>query len=226
MLLAAVRDEFLERPWDPPAAHWPTDPSIVGGRDRVAGGTWLAVDPTGPAVAAVLNGVRLPPPASVPRPSRGGLPLAALTATVPASDEGYDGYQLVLATPSTVTIQTFDGVARTVQELAPGDHIIVNEGVDAVTDSLVPYFAPRFEALPDPPMHGGSTGDAWGAWVDLLRGDGLPVDDPRALLIRVEHEGRVYGSGSLALVGIAPDAVRYDFSPTPLAPTWSVVLPG
>jgi uncharacterized protein with NRDE domain len=44
LLVAAVRDEFLERPWDPPAAHWPR-PTIIGGRDRTAGGTWLAARP-------------------------------------------------------------------------------------------------------------------------------------------------------------------------------------
>src|SRR5689334_19863427 len=85
VLIAAVRDEFLDRPWEPPAAHWPEHPSIVGGRDRTAGGTWLAVDseqsgPTAPGLAALLNGKRLPLPASgEARPSRGALPLAALT---------------------------------------------------------------------------------------------------------------------------------------------------
>src|SRR5689334_2294760 len=85
VLLAAVRDEFLDRPWDPPAAHWPEHPSIVGGRDRTAGGTWLAVDPVGRSLAAILNGKRLPLLASgEARPSRGALPLAALTGARPA----------------------------------------------------------------------------------------------------------------------------------------------
>ena len=99
LLLAAVRDEFVDRAWDPPAEHWPEQaPGVVGGRDRTAGGTWLAV--RADAVAALLNGVRLPPAGA--RPSRGGLPLAALTGTarLTAADlAGYDGFHLVLATP-------------------------------------------------------------------------------------------------------------------------------
>jgi hypothetical protein len=233
LLVAAVRDEFLDRPWDPPATHWPAYPSIVGGRDRTAGGTWLAVDTARPAIAAVLNGTRLPPSPS--RPSRGGLPLAALTGSPPSSSDGYDGFHLVLGTASSVVVWSWDGSDLVQQELPPGDHIIVNDGVDAAKDPLVPHFTPLLAALPDPPLAAEETAAAWGPWVELLRGDGLALDDPRALLLRkeldgtepgaAEFAGRVYGSGSLALVGIAPDRVRYDFSPSPLTPTWQPVVP-
>ncbi|HJR26692.1 MAG TPA: NRDE family protein, partial [Acidimicrobiales bacterium] len=49
VLLGAIRDEFVDRPWDPPARHW-SGPwaGLVGGRDAKAGGTWLAVDPAVP----------------------------------------------------------------------------------------------------------------------------------------------------------------------------------
>jgi uncharacterized protein with NRDE domain len=42
LLLAANRDERLDRAWDAPAAHWPDRPGVVGGRDRT-GGTWMAM---------------------------------------------------------------------------------------------------------------------------------------------------------------------------------------
>ncbi|MFD0584066.1 NRDE family protein [Dactylosporangium darangshiense] len=53
VLIAAVRDEYLARPWEPPAEHWP---GRFGGRDSTAGGTWLAVDPARPSATALLNG--------------------------------------------------------------------------------------------------------------------------------------------------------------------------
>ncbi len=111
VLLGAVRDEFVDRAWDPPAAHW--GDRLLGGRDRSAGGTWLAVDPDRPAVAAVLNGVPRSAPSTVDgRPSRGGLPLAALRGEpLPQSPilDRYDGFHLVLATLSELQVWSWDG---------------------------------------------------------------------------------------------------------------------
>lgn len=222
LLVAAVRDEFLDRPWDPPAAYWPSRPSLVGGRDRVGGGTWLAVDSAGAGVAAVLNGTPLP--ASPDRPSRGSLPLDALDGTLPASFEDYDSFHLVVGTPSGVAVTSWDGSTAVRTVLPPGDHIVVNAGIDTPADPLVPHFAPLLAATPDPDLTGVTTGTAWGPWVSLLLGDGLPPDDPRALLISLQRAGIRYGSGSLALVALAPGEVRYDFSPTPFTPSWSPIL--
>jgi hypothetical protein len=65
---------------------------------------------------------------------------------------------------------------------------------------------------------------AWDGWVDLLRGDGLAPDDPRALIVRHEHEGRIYASTSASLVGVRHDGVRLDFTATPQTPAWFPVL--
>jgi transport and Golgi organization protein 2 len=235
LLMAAVRDEFADRSWDPPAAHWPSvSPELMGGRDRTAGGTWLAVRRYRPAVAAVLNGVRLPMPPGGGRPSRGGLPLAVLTGS-PALDTealaGYDGFHLILGTPEEVIVWSWDGLRSVRTELAPGDHIVVNLGVDTVDDDLVPHFAPRLAALPSVAPHSDlDTTDrdsyaAWDGWVDLLRGDGLAPDDPRALIVRHEHAGRTYASTSASLVAVGHDGgVRFDFTATPQSPAWFPVL--
>ena len=55
LLLLGVRDELKDRPWLPPARHWPGEP-LLGGLDEQAGGTWLAVHPDVPRVACLLNG--------------------------------------------------------------------------------------------------------------------------------------------------------------------------
>jgi uncharacterized protein with NRDE domain len=225
LLLAAVRDEFADRPWDPPSAHWPDlAPGVVGGRDRVAGGTWLAVRREPPAVAAVLNGVVLAPPTSGVRRSRGGLPLALLTggARLDATDlAGYDGFHLLLGTPTAVTVWSWDGTGTQQRDLAPGDHIIVNLGVDTPQDALVPHFAPLLARVPTPPLEPHSdTEKAWGAWVHLLRGDGLDPDDDRALIVRKVVAGRAYASTSASLVAVSRDGVRMDFTTTPATPSW------
>jgi hypothetical protein len=224
VLLAAVRDEFVERPWDPPGQHWPTlQPTLTGGRDRTAGGTWLAVRSGPPAVAAVLNGRPLPP-STAARPSRGGLPLAALAKGRPPDAEqlrAYDAVHLIVAHPSAVTMWSWDGEQVRERRVAPGDHIAVNLGLDTVDDPLVPHFAPLLAATPSPPLGSDmDTATAWSGWVELLRGDGLAPDDPRALLVGVEHEGRRYGSTSASLVALGRDRVRFDFTATPATPTW------
>ena len=56
VILAANRDEMLDRPWDPPGRHWPDRPNVVAGRDRLAGGSWLGLNDEG-VVAGILNRV-------------------------------------------------------------------------------------------------------------------------------------------------------------------------
>ena len=53
LVVAANRDEFYDRP-TAAAAFWPEHPTILGGRDLKAGGTWLGIDRTG-RFAAVTN---------------------------------------------------------------------------------------------------------------------------------------------------------------------------
>jgi hypothetical protein len=228
VLVAAVRDEFMGRPWDGPDRHWPDLPTVIGGRDRVAGGTWMAVDTARPAVAALLNGVRREPAAD--RPTRGRLVLAALAGEpglVPgiadaAALESYDGFHLVRVDSGGAEIWSWDGVGLTHQALDPGDHIIVNLGADRDEDPLVPHFRPLFAATATPPLTG-APADAWAGWVDLLRGDGLAPDDPRGLIIAHDFDGHRYGSTSASLVAIGPTGVRYDFTATPEDPVWAQV---
>lgn len=230
LLLGAIRDEFADRPWDPPAAHWDGPWShLLGGRDRTAGGTWLAVDPSAdrPAVAALLNGVRRPAPAVGPRPTRGTLALEVLASgRVPPGDEvaDYDGFHLLLATLTGVEIWSWDGEALDHQQVEPGDHIVVNLGMDTDEDPLVPHFAPLLAALPSPVVGPGLPLDVWEPWPDLLAGGGLAGDDPRALIVHREIEGRTYASTSATLVGLSADGVRYDFSGAPTdLDAWSEV---
>ena len=79
LIAGANRDEDPARPSDPPAVL-STSPFVVGGRDRRAGGTWLALREAR-ALVAMLNRRPSGPPPDAPR-SRGLLALD--TACVPA----------------------------------------------------------------------------------------------------------------------------------------------
>jgi uncharacterized protein with NRDE domain len=54
MLIAANRDEMLDRPWLPPGRHWPERPSVIGGLDKLAGGSWFGLNDFGVA-AGIMN---------------------------------------------------------------------------------------------------------------------------------------------------------------------------
>lgn len=231
VVAGAVRDEFTERSWDEPGRHWDgARADLIGGRDHIAGGTWLAVDPIRHAMAALLNGVRLPAPADgSTRPTRGALALDALISGGPVEADvvDHDGFHLVLATITGIDVWSWDGDTLTPRSLEPGDHILVNGGVDA-EDPLVPHFTPLMAALPAPaPGASGDPAEAWGSWLDLMAGAGLEPDDERALIVRRVLEGRTYGSTSASLVALSSDGVRYDFTADPTdTSSWYPVLVG
>jgi transport and Golgi organization protein 2 len=145
VLLAGIRDEMADRAWQPPGWHWPEYPGLIGGRDLVAGGTWLAVAPAARRAACVLNGRGRKAPAASRR-SRGVLPLeAAAHGTLghgrpgdPGRDRlaDVDPFHLVLAAPrlgggqaARVTWWRWDGETLSVRDLPPGLHMLVNSGL-------------------------------------------------------------------------------------------------
>ncbi|WP_166268540.1 NRDE family protein [Marinobacter caseinilyticus] len=101
LVVAANRDEFFARPTT--AMHWWREPDVLAGQDQLSGGTWLAVSREG-AVAAVTNvrgGGEI-----TSGPSRGALPLLALTESQPELNRQlrenagrYAGFNLVALSP-------------------------------------------------------------------------------------------------------------------------------
>jgi hypothetical protein len=134
LLMLGVRDEFVGRPWQPPARHWPGSP-LIGGLDEQAGGTWLAVHPAVPRVACILNARGEPAPPALRR-TRGELPLRAAaegTAVLRELDAetlaSYDPFHLVCAEPSGALVLSWDGAtAAALEDLPPGTHVLTNPG--------------------------------------------------------------------------------------------------
>src|SRR5258708_34500972 len=67
VLLAGVRDELTDRPWEPPGPHWPSYPGLLGGKGLQAGRTPLAVLRSGRPAGGVRNGFGLMAPGPPPR---------------------------------------------------------------------------------------------------------------------------------------------------------------
>lgn len=171
MLLAANRDERLDRPWDPPARHWPSQPGAVAGRDRLGGGTWMAL--RGGVVAAVLNrtGSLGPAPGKL---SRGDLPLMAVrhsTAQAAADaaarlDAGaYRSFNMVLADRDGAWFVRGLGEGHPeAWRLPPGLAMVTAFDPDDPASERTQAHRPRFAAAPVPDPAAGD----WSAWQALL----------------------------------------------------------
>jgi hypothetical protein len=205
LVLAANRDEMLDRPWDPPGAHWPEQPRVVGGRDRLAGGTWMAM--RGGMVAAVLNRPGSLGPAEGFR-SRGALPLMALAhasaagAAAALAGERADAWRpfnLVIADSGSAWLLTGHGTGRVeAAPLAEGASMITAIGLDRGETPRARLHLPRFLAAPRPTP--GSHAD----WARLLASaDHEPGAGPRGGLTVPPDRG--YGTVAASLVFLPAD---------------------
>jgi uncharacterized protein with NRDE domain len=122
LIVAANRDEFLERPTV--VAHfWPDAAHILAGRDLRAGGTWLGVT-TGGRFAALTNhrDLRRPP---VSGPSRGDLVRKALETGIEGVDTSvYEGFNLLHGTVDELMYHSNVNGAHSILE--PGIHGLSN----------------------------------------------------------------------------------------------------
>jgi hypothetical protein len=220
LLLAANRDERLDRAWDPPAAHWPDRPGVIGGCDRSGGGTWMAM--RGGVVAAVLNRPGSLGPAPGKR-SRGELPLLAVAedgaeaaaARIVALDAGaWRPFNMVVAGARAAFFLRGLGEGRP-------ERLPLAEGLTMVTahepnDPASPRIArhlPRFRAAapPDPDR------DAWAGWEALLANGGFGAEGIAGALNVPPVQG--FGTVCASLVALgAAGARRWRFSPAPPAP--------
>jgi hypothetical protein len=170
VLLAANRDERLDRPWEPPGAYWPDHPGTVAGRDRTGGGTWMGMNRHG-LVATVLNRPGTLGPAAGKR-SRGALPLIALdhptaataATAITALDAGaWRDFNMVLADRTgAIFIRGLGHGHPTAEHLPHGVSMVTAHDPNDLESPRTARHLPRFQAAePAGP-------DDWRAWRDIL----------------------------------------------------------
>ncbi len=170
VVLAANRDERLDRAWDPPGAWWPDRPGVVAGRDRTGGGTWMGVNRAG-VMAAVLNRPGSLGPAPGKR-SRGELPLIALehdqaeaaAAAITTLDaSGWRSFNMIIA--DRISAWFIRGLGRgrpDARPLSPGLHMVTAHDPDDQDSPRVARHLRRFRAATPPEA------DDWHAWRAIL----------------------------------------------------------
>ncbi|MBY0339268.1 MAG: NRDE family protein [Acetobacteraceae bacterium] len=212
LLIAANRDERVDRAWDPPGWHWP---HAFGGRDATAGGTWMAMNRAG-VVAAVLNR----PGSLGPEPgkrSRGELPLLLSEADTARSavarlhslDAGdWRPFNLVIADGTDGFFAAgFGAGAALTEPLEDGISMVTAHPPNDLGSPRTARHLPRFRAAPAPEPDRGD----WGRWEALLADSGGST----AEALNVPPLGG-FGTVCSSLIGLAADGRRaWRFAPGP-----------
>lgn len=146
VVVAANRDERLERPATPMAVLRDANPRVLGGRDEQAGGTWFALNDRG-----VFAGLTNRPPMTGVNPvrrSRGELPLAL--AGYSSAAEAVTGFARAFKpgeyNPAWILVGDRDALFAVdmtgndvpiVSPLPPGLHIVENQPPGSETPKVV-----------------------------------------------------------------------------------------
>jgi len=177
--LIAIRDEDPARPWNPLGRWWPdTHSGVVGVRDVRAGGAWLAADPDDLRLSVLLNREDLSDRPESEVVSRGSIVLASVAGDSPGDSPRTHGFNLVEVVPGSVRVTMWDGIARRVEALAPGTHMIAHDDVDDPTTARIARWLDEFRRTPL-----GDAGRWWEPWTSILEVSAeLDPTDDRAIV--------------------------------------------
>ena len=229
LIIAANRDEMVDRPWQPPARHWPDRPDVLAGLDELAGGTWLGLNDHG-VVAAILNRRGSLGPEDDKR-SRGELVLEALdhaeaeaaaTALMHLDPRAYRTFNLVVADADNcywLRNRGADGPGR-IEIDAPlaGLSMLTAGDLDDRTSPRIRTHLPRFHEAEAPrPNPDDDRGGDWVAWQELMASrDHDPEDGLFGAMSLAGDQGFATVSSSL----IALPARAAAFGPEARSPVW------
>lgn len=223
LIVVANRDEFLGRASSPPGP-WPGNPTILAGRDLVAGGTWLGCrrDGSGRIVGILNRRPAIDRAASGPGElSRGNLCIDTLVASsVEASLRGldaararrYGGFNLFVADlAGSFVIDNGDGVRRI--DLGRGLSVLTNMDVNDPRCPRLAGATRRFDAL-EPLLASGADVDAMVpalAVVLASHEDGLEEDalEEDAGSVAARMSPGTAGNGSLPFAKICVHVEEY-----------------
>src|SRR5690606_11146339 len=141
LVVAANRDEYLDRPTEP-ARFWEDHPDVLAGRDRVKGGTWMGITRRGRFAA--LTNFRDPFASVKNKKSRGLLVRDYLTSEIPPriyleklskQRTSYPGFNLLVGTPWE--LWHYSNQNDKISPVEPGIHGLSNALLDTPWPKVV-----------------------------------------------------------------------------------------
>lgn len=150
LVVAANRDEYLDRPAEGPAIRETPAGPVMAPRDVRAGGTWLGINPMG-VFAGVTN--RRGNVADPKKRTRGTLVLEALAASTAREgaeligsvpEDAYNSFNFFIADAQDAFVITYDDRAE-FHELSAGAHMVGNAEPDDQREPKVARLLERAE---------------------------------------------------------------------------------
>ena len=158
LVVAANRDEYMDRPSEGPALRTTLSVPVVAPRDLRAGGTWLGLNEKG--VFAAVTNLRCSEP-DPDRRSRGLLVMDALTKASAAESaqrlrslpsHAYNPFNLVVADSKDAFLMTYRETPR-IEAMEAGVHVIGNTDPDDRAAPKVKRILERAKKVAVSPSH-------------------------------------------------------------------------
>jgi len=211
---------MANRPWKPPARHWPDRADVVAGLDELAGGTWMGLNETG-VVACILNRHGSLGPAPGKR-SRGELVLDALDhpdakdaagALADIDPSAYRPFNMIVADNRDAfwLALTGDKAGVRVERIPEGLSMFTAQERNDTSDPRINTYLPRFQAA-DPPA---PDSNDWESWRALLAGQEATASPTSAMSFKT-NSGFATSSSSL----LALPSIEAAFGPEKKRPVW------
>lgn len=215
LVVAANRDERVDRPAVPITVLQERDPRVLGGKDLVAGGTWLAVNEHG-VVVGLTNTPTEGGPDRTKR-SRGVLPLMAgrhrtAAEAVAALVSGVDPSQfnpawMLVADRRSCYAVTVAGDRPSVTALPPGVHVLENRP-PGCRSAKVRHVLGAVGPVPADPADPALRRRLASLLGDHARPAGAEDDPRRPELLTACVHADGYGTRSAALIEVAAQPAR------------------
>lgn len=203
VLIAANRDEMMDRPARTPGRHWPDRPNVVAGYDELAHGSWMGANDEG-VIAAILNRSGTLGPQEGKR-SRGELVLDALDyadaadaadSLVHLSANAYRPFNMIIADNQDAFWLKNDGETITRHPLGTGLFMIAAGEMNDKSDARIQSFHDDF--LQTAP---GSDQLDWTGWKSLLARPSLTGIERNGMCFQLETGFGTRSSSLAALPG-------------------------
>jgi uncharacterized protein with NRDE domain len=206
LIVGANRDEVLERPSTAVTVLHPGPPRVLGGRDELSGGTWLAVNERG--VFAGLTNQPLGEARDPSKRSRGELPVALARHESAATavetflgrfhPEEYNGSWLLVGDRTSLFFIDFTGLVQpSAVPLPPGLHVLENRPLGDPS--------PKVDLVVDAVGTPANGDEVLAAFLTVLGDHRIPEGDERPHSANCVHlDG--FGTRSSCLVRVPADA--------------------